>query len=100
MKNPCCIVLQSGRNKKWKMYTQAWFWNIIWVSQVPPRLYYLNGKWPVLSSEVFIVFQTKPFVEKFGLTMAQSGVAISITSITDIVAFGVGSSSILPGVQH
>jgi hypothetical protein len=30
--------------------------------------------------------------------MAQSGVAISITSITDIVAFGVGSSSILPGL--
>jgi hypothetical protein len=42
-------------------------------------------------------FQQKPFSERFGVAMSQSGVAITITSVTDIVAFTVCSSSILPG---
>jgi hypothetical protein len=41
--------------------------------------------------------QLKPFSERFGIALSQSGVAITITSVTDIVAFAVGSSSNLPG---
>ena len=47
-----------------------------------------NGKMPL---------QQKPFAERFGLALSQSGVAITITSVTDVVAFAVGSISILPG---
>ena len=35
--------------------------------------------------------------EKFGAVMKQAGVSISITSITDIVAFATGASSSIPG---
>merc|ERR1719283_107188 len=37
--------------------------------------------------------------EKMGLTMAHAGVSITITSITDIFAFGVGGISSMPGLQ-
>ncbi|XP_033752702.1 patched domain-containing protein 3-like [Pecten maximus] len=33
-------------------------------------------------------------------TMRTSGVAITITSLTDIIAFGVGASSVFPGVRN
>ena len=46
---------------------------------------------------IIILFQLKPFPERFGIMMSQSGVAITITSVTDVVAFAVGSASILPG---
>lgn len=37
--------------------------------------------------------------EKFGLTMSKSGVAITITSVTDVVAFAVGGSTVLPSLR-
>ena len=43
--------------------------------------------------------KTLSFSEKFGLTMQQAGVAITITSLTDIVAFAVGGTTILPGLR-
>ena len=36
--------------------------------------------------------------EKIGLTMKTSGVAITLTSVTDIMAFVAGSFTILPGL--
>ena len=39
----------------------------------------------------------KKLEEKFGAVMKQAGVSISITSITDIVAFATGASSSIPG---
>ncbi len=33
-------------------------------------------------------------VKKFGLTLGRSGVAITVTSLTDILAFGVGATTV------
>lgn len=37
---------------------------------------------------------------RIGNTMKHSGISITITSVTDIVAFCVGSTSIFPSVQY
>ena len=41
----------------------------------------------------------KPVVERLGATMSQAGVAITITSITDFIAFGIGASTVLPALR-
>ena len=41
----------------------------------------------------------KPLVQRFGLTLKHSGVAITITSITDLMAFGIGATSVLPALR-
>ncbi|CAL8112733.1 unnamed protein product [Orchesella dallaii] len=37
--------------------------------------------------------------ERMGMALKHAGVSITITSLTDIAAFGVGASTILPGLQ-
>ena len=37
--------------------------------------------------------------ERIGLTMKHAGVAITVTSLTDICAFGVGASTVFPGLR-
>ena len=37
--------------------------------------------------------------EKMGITLKHAGVAITVTSLTDMFAFGVGAVTILPGLQ-
>jgi len=37
--------------------------------------------------------------ERIGLTMKHAGVAITVTSLTDIFAFGIGALTILPGLE-
>jgi len=41
----------------------------------------------------------KPLIERFGIVMTHSGVAITITSITDVVAFALGGTTILPALR-
>ena len=36
---------------------------------------------------------------RFGKTMQHAGVAITITSLTDIVAFGIGGTTVLPALK-
>eukprot|EP00095_Tigriopus_kingsejongensis_P005354 maker-scaffold34_size539781-snap-gene-1.9 protein:Tk05354 transcript:maker-scaffold34_size539781-snap-gene-1.9-mRNA-1 annotation:"hypothetical protein DAPPUDRAFT_306990" len=43
--------------------------------------------------------QQRTLPEKIGLTMKHAGVAITVTSLTDVFAFGVGAVTILPGLQ-
>ena len=43
--------------------------------------------------------RSKTLAERFGLTMKHAGVAITITSVTDLLAFGVGASSSLPALR-
>jgi len=43
--------------------------------------------------------QGRSLPEKFGLAMGKSGVAITITSVTDVVAFAVGGSTVLPALR-
>ena len=41
----------------------------------------------------------KTLHEQIGKTMKHAGVAITVTSITDVFAFGIGAVTILPGLQ-
>ena len=36
---------------------------------------------------------------RFGQTMKHAGVAVSVTTFTDVIAFFVGSNTLLPGLQ-
>eukprot|EP00095_Tigriopus_kingsejongensis_P001088 maker-scaffold193_size270907-snap-gene-0.15 protein:Tk01088 transcript:maker-scaffold193_size270907-snap-gene-0.15-mRNA-1 annotation:"hypothetical protein DAPPUDRAFT_306990" len=40
-----------------------------------------------------------PLIDKFGATMQHAGVAITITSITDVIAFGIGGSTVIPALK-
>lgn len=37
---------------------------------------------------------------RIGKTMRTSGIAVTITSITDVIAFCAGASSLFPAVKH
>ena len=51
--------------------------------------------WQTLGREV----KERPLVERFGLAMRQAGSAITVTSLTDITAFGVGGLTKLPALR-
>merc|ERR1711944_346796 len=36
---------------------------------------------------------------RLGLTLAHAGLSITVTSVTDIAAFGVGAATLMPGLQ-
>ena len=38
-------------------------------------------------------------IERFGVTMRHAGAAITVTSVTDIIAFGIGGFTVLPALQ-
>ena len=38
-------------------------------------------------------------VTRFGITMRHAGVAVTITSVTDLFAFAIGATSVMPGLQ-
>jgi len=42
---------------------------------------------------------TAPLISRFGQTMKHAGVAVSVTTFTDVIAFFVGSNTVLPGLQ-
>merc|ERR1719188_436824 len=37
--------------------------------------------------------------ERVGMALQHAGVAITVTSVTNVLAFGVGAATILPGLQ-
>ena len=43
--------------------------------------------------------QTLSLQDRFGKTLSHSGVAITITSITDVVAFAIGGTTVLPALK-
>ena len=43
--------------------------------------------------------RSKPLVERVGAMMSHAGVAITITSVTNFMAFGIGASSSLPALR-
>jgi len=40
-----------------------------------------------------------PLEERMGRTMRQAGVSVTVTSITDVFAFGIGACTIMPGLR-
>ncbi len=44
--------------------------------------------------------KSKSRPERMGLTMRHGGVAITITTVTDIMAFGIGATTVLPALSH
>ena len=51
--------------------------------------------WDTLSEEE----KKENLVKRFGFLMKQAGAAITVTSATDVIAFGVGAFTILPALQ-
>ena len=43
--------------------------------------------------------ETSSLPDLFGQTMKHAGVAVSITTFTDVIAFFIGSNTVLPGLQ-
>ncbi|XP_041359344.1 protein patched homolog 1-like isoform X2 [Gigantopelta aegis] len=41
----------------------------------------------------------RPLPERVGLAMKHAGVSVTVTSITDIVAFGIGASTVIPALS-
>ena len=42
--------------------------------------------------------QLKSLAQNFGTTMKHAGVAITITSVTDLLAFAIGATTVLPAL--
>ncbi len=42
----------------------------------------------------------KPLHERVGLSMKHAGVAVTITTVTDLMAFGLGATTVLPALSH
>ena len=40
-----------------------------------------------------------PLAERMGLAMEHAGVSVTVTSVTDILAFGIGACTIMPGLS-
>ena len=43
--------------------------------------------------------RSKDVAERMGVTLRHAGVAITITSITNFIAFGIGASTAMPALQ-
>ena len=64
--------------------------------------------WKLISKNIFdrpkIFKLTKKYFDsiifhRFGQTMKHAGVAVSVTTFTDVIAFFIGSNTVLPGLQ-
>jgi len=58
-------------------------------------MFVIVQSWETLSAQQ----KSESLVTRFGQTMRHAGAAISVTSITDVIAFGVGGFTILPALQ-
>jgi Niemann-Pick C1 protein len=59
-------------------------------------MFVIVGAWDNLAQSVH---KSKPVYERIGLTLKDAGVSITVTSLTDVLAFGIGASTILPALQ-
>lgn len=53
-------------------------------------MFVIVGTWQNLTSEE----KKKPIEEKMAMALKHAGVSITVTSVTDIVAFGIGGSTV------
>ncbi|XP_018367720.1 PREDICTED: protein patched homolog 1-like [Trachymyrmex cornetzi] len=60
-------------------------------------IFVINASWKQIHTDKSNL--NKPLTERIGLTLGHAGSAISITSLTDVVAFIIGASTILPSLQ-
>ncbi|XP_011688290.1 PREDICTED: Niemann-Pick C1 protein-like isoform X2 [Wasmannia auropunctata] len=60
-------------------------------------IFVINASWKKIHVDESNL--NKPLTERIGLTLGHAGSAISITSLTDVVAFVIGASTILPSLQ-
>ncbi|KAL0109067.1 hypothetical protein PUN28_014278 [Cardiocondyla obscurior] len=60
-------------------------------------IFVINASWRKIHTDE--LNSNKPLTERIGLTLGHAGSAISITSLTDVVAFIIGASTILPSLQ-
>ncbi|KAL6264423.1 hypothetical protein P5V15_004532 [Pogonomyrmex californicus] len=60
-------------------------------------IFVINASWKQIHTDELNL--NKPLTERIGLTLGHAGSAISLTSLTDVVAFIIGASTILPSLQ-
>ena len=58
-------------------------------------MFVIMQSWETLSPQE----KSLGLVERFGLTMKHAGAAITVTSVTDVIAFGIGGLTVLPALQ-
>ena len=58
-------------------------------------MFVIMQSWETLTAQE----KTMGLVERFGLTMKHAGAAITVTSVTDVIAFGIGGLTVLPALQ-
>ena len=58
-------------------------------------MFVIMQSWDTLTAEE----KNAGLVERFGLTMKHAGAAITVTSVTDVIAFGIGGLTVLPALQ-
>ena len=58
-------------------------------------MFVIVQSWETLKSEE----RSLSLSERFGVTMRHAGAAITVTSVTDIIAFGIGGFTVLPALQ-
>ncbi|XP_072743546.1 patched domain-containing protein 3 isoform X2 [Anoplolepis gracilipes] len=60
-------------------------------------IFVFNAFWKQIHTDELIL--SKPLTEKIGLTLGRAGSAITVTSFTDIVAFIIGATTVLPSLR-
>ncbi|XP_012536328.1 NPC intracellular cholesterol transporter 1 isoform X2 [Monomorium pharaonis] len=60
-------------------------------------IFVFNASWKKIHTDESNL--NKPLTERIGLALGHAGSAITITSLTDVVAFIIGASTILPSLQ-
>ncbi|XP_020280912.1 Niemann-Pick type protein homolog 1B-like isoform X2 [Pseudomyrmex gracilis] len=60
-------------------------------------IFVINASWKQIHTDESNL--KKPLTERIGLALGHAGSAICITSLTDVVAFVIGSSTILPSLE-
>ncbi|XP_053394032.1 protein patched homolog 1-like isoform X2 [Mercenaria mercenaria] len=58
-------------------------------------MFVIVGAWKNLTEEE----KKQPVPEKIAITLKRAGVSITVTSVTDIVAFGIGGSTVIPALS-
>ena len=100
-----CQHFFKSQNTAWKLNIFA-FSSTLYFLPITVMPFLMLG---IGIDDMFVIVQSwetlKPeerslsLIERFGVTMRHAGAAITVTSVTDIIAFGIGGFTVLPALQ-